>query len=156
MMKSKGGSWRTVWGLQLYTFPNICTSILLIWSAGDWIFGLRIMQFQITQFFRWGCTCSTLTGPIITTAWCVLRLGVEQTSSRYGRQLWIYWTCSCGQLTRDSAPVCLLGVGLTSPHQNKVCYKMLCKVSDLNGFFGMTWAKENGREIWHMVCKKLL
>jgi hypothetical protein len=155
MMKVDGGSWRTVWGLQLYTFPTIYTRTLLIWNSEDWIFGLWIMQFQITQFFNWGYTCSTLTGLIITTAWCVLRLGVEQITSRYGGQLWIYWICSFGQLTRDSALVCLLGVGLT-PHHNKVCYKMLCRVSDLNGFFGMTWAKENGHEIWHMVCKKSL
>jgi hypothetical protein len=32
----------------------------------------------------------------VTTAWCVLALRMEQTDSRYGGELWMYWISSCG------------------------------------------------------------
>jgi hypothetical protein len=37
----------------------------------------------------------------VTRLWRVLRLRMEETASRYGRQLRMYWISSRGQPTRD-------------------------------------------------------
>jgi hypothetical protein len=36
-----------------------------------------------------------------------------------------------------------------------VCYGTLHRASAFEGFFGMTYAKENEHEIWNMGCKTL-
>jgi hypothetical protein len=39
----------------------------------------------------------------------------------------------------DGPPAGVLGMGLTTPHHKKtVCYKILCRASGLDGFFGTT------------------
>jgi len=46
-----------------------------------------------------------------------------------------------------------LGEGLTTPHCKKpASYEVLHRASYLVGFFGTTWAMENGYEIWNMEC----
>jgi len=45
----------------------------------------------------------------VTTAWRVV-LRIEETSSRFGRELQIYWICSCGQSTRGGPPAWELGL----------------------------------------------
>jgi hypothetical protein len=46
-----------------------------------------------------------------------------------------------------------LGETLTTLHlKKKSYYEMLHKVSDMDGFFGTTWAMENGYEVWNMEC----
>jgi hypothetical protein len=48
-----------------------------------------------------------------------------------------------------------LGEGQTTPHRAKpASYKMLHRASDWDGFFGMTGATENGREIWSLECQE--
>jgi hypothetical protein len=58
---------------------------------------------------------------LATTAWRALRLRMEETPSRYGGWLRIYWISTRGQPTRGGPPACGLGVGLTTPHcKNKL------------------------------------
>jgi hypothetical protein len=62
---------------------------------------------------------SMLGGSFVTTAWCVLRLRMEETPSSFGGWLRIYWISSRGQPTRGGLPAWELGVGLTTPHRKK-------------------------------------
>jgi hypothetical protein len=58
-------------------------------------------------------------------------------------------------LTADTVWSSNFGVGLganNSLPQKPTCYEMLHRASDLNVFFGMIWATENGFEIWNMEC----
>jgi hypothetical protein len=57
-----------------------------------------------------------LSGSPVTTAWGVLRLRIEETASRYGGQLRIYWISSRGQPTVGGLPAWGLGGRLTNPH----------------------------------------
>jgi hypothetical protein len=50
----------------------------------------------------------------LTTAWRILELRKEETDSRYGGQLRIYWISSRGQLTRTGPQAWMLGEGLTT------------------------------------------
>jgi hypothetical protein len=48
-------------------------------------------------------------------------------------------------------------MGLKNPNcKKKGSYKMLCRALDFERFFGMTKAKKNGHEIWHMERKESL
>jgi hypothetical protein len=58
-------------------------------------------------------------GSLVTTAWCVLRLRMEETPSSYGGQLRIYLISSRGHPTRGGPPAWGLGVGLITPHRKK-------------------------------------
>jgi hypothetical protein len=62
---------------------------------------------------------SMLGWSLVTTAWHVLRLRMEETPSRYGGWLQIYWISSCRQPTRGGPPAWGLGVMLTTPHYKK-------------------------------------
>jgi hypothetical protein len=55
---------------------------------------------------------STLGGSIVTSPWRVLRLRMEETASKYGCYLRIYWISSRGQLTIGGPPAGVLGLGL--------------------------------------------
>jgi hypothetical protein len=58
-----------------------------------------------------------LGGSLVTTAWRVLRLRMEETLSKYGGN------CR-GQPTMGGPPAWGLGVGLTTPHRKKSpCYE---------------------------------
>jgi hypothetical protein len=59
---------------------------------------------------------------------------------------------------RGSPPAWGLRVRLTTPHRKKqICYEMLQKASDLDGFFGSTTqVKEYGHEIWNMEYKEFV
>jgi hypothetical protein len=48
-------------------------------------------------------TIISLDGSLVTTAWRVLRLRMEETASSYGGKLRIYSISSGGQPTRDGA-----------------------------------------------------
>jgi len=82
---------------------------------------------------------------LCTMTWHILRLEEEEeeeTASRYGKWMQIYWISSQGQLTWGGPPACRLDGGLTTlhnPHNKKgAWYKMLHRVSNLDAFFGMT------------------
>jgi hypothetical protein len=66
----------------------------------------------------------TLDGSSVTMAWRVLRLRMEETSSRNAGQLRIYWISSRGQPTRGGSPAWVLGVGLTTTVKNKLVTKI--------------------------------
>jgi hypothetical protein len=68
-----------------------------------------------------------LGGSLVTTAWHVLRLRMEEMPSSFGGQLWIYWISSRGQTTRGGPPAWGLGVGLTLTLKNKLVTKILKK-----------------------------
>jgi hypothetical protein len=98
--------------------------------------------------------CTTLGGSLIT-AWCVLRLRVEEVVSRYGGQLWIYWTCSCGQLTLGSPPDSGVGRGANDSSLGKVT--LLQKIRRNRGPRRIPW-KNNPSErkwIWDLVLGML-
>jgi hypothetical protein len=62
----------------------------------------------------------------VTTAWDSLGLWMEETTSRYEGQLWMYWISSWRLPTEVGPPAWVLGKGLTIPHYKKPsCYKML-------------------------------
>jgi hypothetical protein len=60
-----------------------------------------------------------LDGSLVTTAWRVLRLRMEETASRYGRYLRTHLLNSRGQPTRGGPTAWGLGVGLKSPYRKK-------------------------------------
>jgi hypothetical protein len=60
-----------------------------------------------------------LGGSLFTTAWRALRLQMEETPSRYGGQLRMYWIRSREQPTRGGPPAWGFGVGPTTPHRKK-------------------------------------
>jgi hypothetical protein len=81
--------------------------------------------------------CPMLGGSLVTTAWRVLRLRMEETPYSFGVQLRIYSINSCGQPTSGGPPALGLGVGLTTPRLKKqACYENSQETSDLDGFFG--------------------
>jgi len=53
---------------------------------------------------------------LVTVSWQVLGLRMEETASRYGGYLWMYWVSSHAQPTRCGPPAWGLGEGLTTPH----------------------------------------
>jgi hypothetical protein len=56
--------------------------------------------------------------------WHILRLGVEEMTSTYGRYMQIYRISSRGQLTDVVLQLAGLGVGLITPHpKNKIVTK---------------------------------
>jgi hypothetical protein len=55
-----------------------------------------------------------LGGSLVTTAWWVLRLWMEETPSSFEGKLWIYWISSRREPTRGGPPAWGLGVGLTT------------------------------------------
>jgi hypothetical protein len=77
-----------------------------------------------------------LGGSLVTTAWRVLRLRMEETPSSYGGKLQIYGISSCGQPTRGGPPPWGLGVGLATHRKKQVCYENVHEASDLDGFLG--------------------
>jgi hypothetical protein len=60
-----------------------------------------------------------LGGSLVTMAWRVLRLRMEETPSSFGGKLQIYLLSSRGQPTRGGPPAWGLGVELTAPHHKK-------------------------------------
>jgi hypothetical protein len=56
---------------------------------------------------------------LVTMAWRVLRLRMEETPFSYGGQLRIYWISSRGQPTRGDPTAWGLGVRLTTTHRKK-------------------------------------
>jgi hypothetical protein len=55
-----------------------------------------------------------LSGSTVTTAWRVLGLRIEDTASRYGGWLRMYWISSRGEPTVGGLPDWVLGGGLTT------------------------------------------
>jgi hypothetical protein len=105
-----------------------------------------LYQYFVPSHFLWQITkyeiCpSMLGGPLITTAWRVLRLRMEETPSRYGGKLRIYWLRSRGQPTRGGSPARGLGVRLTNPRcKNKLVTKMLKKPYRMV-WIGLIWLR---------------
>jgi hypothetical protein len=107
---------------------------------------------------RWSIIISASTWPMlsgspVTMAWHVLRLQMEETASRNGGYLRIYWIRGCGQPTGDGSTALGLGWGLTTPTiKPLICYEPYHRALDQDGFFGTTQAPKNGYEIWHLEC----
>jgi hypothetical protein len=79
---------------------------------------------------------SMLGGSLVTTAWRVLRLRMEEKASRYGGQVRINLISRSGQPTTDGPPAWGLDVGLTIPHRKKgIYYEMFQSATDLFWFF---------------------
>jgi len=55
----------------------------------------------------------------VTAAWRVVILRMEETASRYGGKLRIYWISSDGQPTRVGPSIWVLYEGLTTPRRKK-------------------------------------
>jgi hypothetical protein len=64
-----------------------------------------------------------LDGSLVTTAWLILRLQMEQTPSSYGGQLRIYWISSRGQPTGGGPPDWGVGLGTNDSSLWKACYE---------------------------------
>jgi hypothetical protein len=65
-----------------------------------------------------------LGGSLVATAWRVLRLRLEETTSRYGAKLRIRLISRRGQPKRGDPPAWSFGVGLTTPRRkNKLVTK---------------------------------
>jgi hypothetical protein len=85
------------------------------------------------------------------------RLGrMEETPSRYGRSLRIYWISSYGQPAWGGPPSWGLGVGLTTPHRKKwACYDNLQEASVLGSdkcdSIGCRGGPANGSDKSHSI-----
>jgi hypothetical protein len=84
--------------------------LMLIWTVVG-LYGIKI--FLLSDFN------SILGESLVTTAWRVLRLRMEETPSRCGGYLRIYWITSREQPTRGYPPAGGSGVGLTTRHLKK-------------------------------------
>jgi hypothetical protein len=85
----------------------------------------------------------------VTTTRRVLGLQME-TTSRYGRVAATILNKKSRDATRGGPPPWGLGEGLTTPHhKKKVCYEILYRTSELDGFIGTTQATENGYDLKH-------
>jgi hypothetical protein len=72
-----------------------------------------------------------LSGSTVTAAWRVLGLRIEETASRYGGYLRIYWISSRRQPTVGGPPAWRLGGGLTTfPVKLNICYESLRPASE--------------------------
>jgi hypothetical protein len=69
---------------------------------------------HLNQHYLLQCASSMLSGSTVTTAWHVLGLRIEETASRSGGQLRIYWISSRGQTTVGGPPAWGLVGGLTT------------------------------------------
>jgi hypothetical protein len=49
-----------------------------------------------------------------------------------------------------------VGLDVTAPHLKKTACEILRRAPDLDGFFGMTEATENGHQIWRIEFKESL
>jgi hypothetical protein len=78
--------------------------------------GMRHVTLLHSRFPLAALPSSTLGGSFVTPARRVLGLWLEETASRYGRKLRIYWISSRGQPTRGG---CGLVLGLTTLHLKK-------------------------------------
>jgi hypothetical protein len=109
------------------------------WGSGnpEWL-----LQFKSVTFYLSRVTDRH------TTAWCVLRLRMEEKASRYGGQLRIYWISSRGQPTRGGPPAWGLGRGLTTPHRKKKKRNMLRNVTKGLGRGDEGCIQHFGREAW--------
>jgi hypothetical protein len=47
----------------------------------------------------------------------------------------------------------LTDVGLSTHYRGTAYNEMLHRTSDLDGFYGTTYAMESGHGIWHVQCK---
>jgi hypothetical protein len=69
-------------------------------------YGTRRFNAVFTRALHWSLSwaisiqSTMLGGSLVTTAWRVLRVRMEETPSSFGGQLRIYWLCSRGQPTR--------------------------------------------------------
>jgi hypothetical protein len=97
-------------------FPLHRTNAIFYTTTTIHIYRLTYL-FYIWQQFQY-LYLYTLGGSLVTMAWHVLRLRMEETTSRYEGQLRIYWIRSRGQPTRDGPPAWGLGVGLTKTSCN--------------------------------------
>jgi hypothetical protein len=84
-----------------------------------------------------------LGGSLVTTAWRVFRLRMEETPSSYGGKLRMYWIYSRGQPSRGGPPAWGLSVGLTTPHRKKISLLRKRSQSLGPGYLGTTITNQN-------------
>ena len=88
-----------------------------------------------------------------TTAWCILRLWMEERP--------LMWRVAAKMLNKQSRTAdkgCSSSIGLgkvlTTPHhKNWPCYKTDTVSSGLNWSFGATSRMEEGHKMWYVECK---
>jgi hypothetical protein len=88
-------------------------------------------------------TINILGGSLVTTAWRVLRLRMEETPSSYGG------SCECtechGEPIRGGPPALGLGVGLTTPHNKKILLRTFKRGLGLKRF---PWINDLSERKW--------